>query len=212
MDLSQQRLEYTRASLRASDLEADPFRQFELWYQQAVKAQVLEPNAMVIATVAGSGEPTQRTVLLKYFDANGFVFFTNLNSRKAQQIAEHDGVSLLFLWLDLQRQLEISGRAKRVSAAEAIKYFATRPRGNQLGAWVSQQSSVISSRSLLESKLAEIKRKFSSGSVPIPSFWGGYRVVPHRFEFWQGRPNRLHDRFEYLRDGPDRWTLQRLAP
>ncbi len=211
-DLSQQRREYDNAPLRKSDLSSDPFQQFEAWYQQAVAKNLIEPNAMVLATVSPEGYPTQRTVLLKYFDKTGFVFFTNYESRKARQIAENSNVSLLFQWLPMMRQLEINGRSEKVSTAESLKYFATRPRGSQLGAWVSQQSSVITSRSLLEKKWDELRQKFSAGKIPIPSFWGGFRVVPRRFEFWHGRPSRLHDRFEYLSADNDHWELHRLAP
>ncbi len=211
-DLGEIRREYRELPLDEDHLSDDPFRQFELWYEQASTAEIVEPNALVLATVAPDGRPTQRTVLLKYFDRQGLVFYTNYHSRKARQIDGNDRVSLLFQWLPLQRQLEISGRAEKVSTAESIRYFATRPRGSQLGAWVSQQSSVITSRSLLETKWHELKQKFSHGEIPVPSFWGGFRVVPDRFEFWQGRPNRLHDRFEFQRQPDDRWIVQRLSP
>ena len=190
----------------------EPFKQFEAWYHAAVAAEVLEPNAMTLATVEGNGRPSQRTVLLKYYDREGFVFFTNYGSRKATQIASNDNVSLLFVWLTLHRQIEICGRAEKISTAESLKYFAMRPRGSQLGAWVSEQSSVITSRSILDAKLAELKQKFSHGDISLPSFWGGFRVVPERFEFWQGQPNRLHDRFEYLSMPDQTWQRQRLAP
>jgi pyridoxamine 5'-phosphate oxidase len=167
---------------------------------------------MVISTVTADGRPAQRTVLLKYYDVNGFVFFTNYDSRKARQLAENPHVSLHFLWLPLQRQVEINGVAAKVSTAESLKYFALRPRGSQLGAWVSQQSSVISSRSLLEAKFNELKQKFAHGEIPLPSFWGGFRVTPSRFEFWQGQSSRMHDRFEYLPSGEGRWIRQRLSP
>ena len=207
-----QRREYDVAPIDESQLNPSPFRQFEAWYLTAVSQDLLEPNAMVVATVDERGRPTQRTVLLKFFDETGFVFYTNLGSRKARQIAGNSSVSLLFQWLPLQRQLAIEGRAERVSAIETMKYFASRPRGSQLGAWVSQQSSIISSRSLLEAKLAELKQKFSGGEIPVPSFWGGFRIVPDRMEFWQGQPNRLHDRFEYLREEDGQWVRHRLSP
>lgn len=207
-----QRREYNAPPIEESSLSANPFLQFEEWYQTAVTAELLEPNAMVVATVDDRGQPTQRTVLLKSYDTNGFVFFTNQESRKAKQIAQNARVSLLFQWLPLQRQLEIEGVAEKVSVMESMKYFASRPRGSQLGAWVSQQSTVVSSRSFLEMKLAELKQKFANGEVPLPSFWGGYRIVPERIEFWQGQPNRLHDRFEYLRQADDTWHRQRLSP
>lgn len=207
-----QRREYNATPIDETTMAATPFLQFEQWYQTALEEELLEPNAMVLATVDERGQPTQRTVLLKYFDTSGFVFFTNLESRKSRQIAQNAQVSLLFQWLPLQRQLAVEGRAERVSTLESMKYFASRPRGSQLGAWVSRQSTVISSRSLLENKLAELKQKFAAGEVPWPSFWGGFRVVPQRVEFWQGQPNRLHDRIEYIRQPDDNWSRQRLAP
>jgi pyridoxamine 5'-phosphate oxidase len=211
-DLSEQRQEYRSVPLDDNELDRDPFKQFDAWYQQAVAENLVEPNAMVLATVSPAGHPSQRTVLLKYFGETGFVFFTNYESRKARQIDENENVSLLFQWLPLNRQLEINGRTEKISAAESLRYFLARPRGSQLGAWVSQQSSVITSRSLLEQKFFELKQKFAAGKIPIPSFWGGFRVIPQRFEFWQGGANRLHDRFEYLRQDNDEWILQRLAP
>ncbi|MEA5510072.1 pyridoxamine 5'-phosphate oxidase [Crocosphaera sp. UHCC 0190] len=212
MDLSALREEYTRNGLTRKALDQDPFKQFEKWFQQACQAELPEPNAMSLATVSAQGEPSIRTVLLKYFDEKGFVFFTNYESRKAQQIAENPQVALLFLWLPLERQVKIQGTATKISTAESLSYFTTRPRGSQLGAWCSAQSSVITSRQLLEMKFEEIKNKFQQGEIPLPSFWGGYRITPRRFEFWQGRPNRLHDRFSYT-SGDDRtWEIHRLAP
>lgn len=212
MDLSELRYEYSSRSFDVDESDPSPFKQFEAWYQDATAAELLEPNAMVIATVDEQGQPTQRTVLLKYFDDAGFVFFTNYESRKADQLAANPKLSAHFLWLPLHRQVEISGAVSKVSTAESLKYFAKRPRGSQLGAWVSQQSQVVSSRSLIEQKLDEMKQKFASGDIPLPSFWGGYRIRPTRFEFWQGRPSRLHDRVEYLPAGDDRWIRQRLSP
>ena len=211
MDISDLRREYTEYGLRLEDLKPDPFEQFELWFQQATAAGVLEANAMSLATVSSEGQPAQRTVLLKYLDCDGFVFFTNLESVKAQHIARNNQVSLLFLWSELGRQVEIAGTAARISQGESLRYFLTRPRGSQIGAWVSHQSQVISSRTLLEQKFDEMKRKFADGKVPLPSFWGGYRVRPISIEFWQGAPNRLHDRFLYSRDN-DSWKIERLAP
>jgi pyridoxamine 5'-phosphate oxidase len=212
MNLADLRKEYIHAGLRRKNLKPDPFEQFELWFQQACQADLLEPNAMVLATASANGAPTTRTVLLKYFDREGFVFFTNYESRKARQIEENPQVSLLFLWLPLERQVQILGTASKISPAESLKYFTTRPRGSQLGAWCSQQSTIISSRQLLDMKLEEITRKFQHGEIPLPSFWGGYRVVPQGFEFWQGRPNRLHDRFFYSRQENGSWEIQRLSP
>ncbi|MEN9433354.1 MAG: pyridoxamine 5-phosphate oxidase [Pseudomonadota bacterium] len=211
MDLGQLRQEYTKKGLDVDQLDKNPFKQFETWFQEATSGQVLEPNAMQIATVSNSGRPSLRTVLLKAFDEQGFVFYTNYHSQKAQDIAQNPQVVLLFFWKELERQVEITGRAEKVSTLESLKYFTSRPRGSQLGAWVSQQSSIITSRSLLEIKLDEMKRKFKEGSIPLPDFWGGFRIVPDTFEFWQGRPSRLHDRFEYkLVEG--QWVANRLAP
>ena len=213
MDIGNLRQEYTLKGLRREELNRDPFKQFELWFQQACAANLPDPNAMSLATVSPTGEPSQRMVLLKYFDRQGLVFFTNYESTKARQIEANPQVSLLFFWKALERQLQISGTAAKISTAESLKYFATRPRGSQIGAWCSQQSTVISSRKMLELKFDEIRRKFHNQEIPLPSAWGGYRVVPHRFEFWQGRENRLHDRFLYFRSDPESaWDIQRLAP
>jgi pyridoxamine 5'-phosphate oxidase len=171
----------------------------------------MDPNAMSIATTATSGQPSIRTVLLKYFDEDGFVFYTNLGSRKAGEIEANNRVALLFYWHELHRQVKIVGKAERINAADNIRYFMRRPRDSQIGAWVSQQSSIISSRSILENKFAEMKQKFAHGEIPLPSFWGGYRVVPASIEFWQGRENRLHDRFMFTAGESD-WDIERLAP
>lgn len=212
MDIYTLREDYTQAELRRKDLQDNPFQQFELWFQQACHAELQEPNAMVLATASAQGEPLVRTVLLKYFDRHGFVFFTNYESRKARHIHENPHVSVLFLWLPLQRQVQITGSAAKISTAEALDYFATRPRGSQLGAWCSPQSSIISSRQILLMEFETMKQKFLNHEVPLPSTWGGYRIVPNSFEFWQGRSNRLHDRFLYVRQSDDNWTIQRLAP
>lgn len=197
--------------LHRAALAADPLVQFEHWYSTAIAAGLPEPNAMALATVDKDNQPWLRCVLLKLYDARGFVFFTNYRSAKAQHLAGNDRVSLLFPWVALARQVQIIGRAEQVSTAESLRYFATRPRGSQLGAWASPQSQVISSRSLLEAQFEQMKRRFAAGEVPLPDFWGGYRVVPTAFEFWQGRHNRLHDRFRYQR-AEDGWRIERLAP
>ena len=213
MDISDFRTEYVLQGLTREQLAPDPFKQFELWFQQACDANLPEPNAMSLATVSDTGQPSQRIVLLKYFDRQGLVFFTNYESKKARQIKANPQVSLLFFWVALERQVQISGKAIKISTAESLKYFATRPRGSQIGAWCSQQSTVISSRQMLEMKFDEMKRKFRDREIPLPSAWGGYRIVPHSWEFWQGRPNRLHDRFLYSRlDVESAWEIQRLAP
>ena len=209
-DVAELRRNYTRDGLRRNSLDPDPVGQFRRWFADAVAAELVEPNAMVLSTTDGR-RPSSRTVLLKAYDERGFVFFTNYESRKARDIAAQPEVSLLFPWYPLERQVGLLGKAERISAAESLAYFASRPHGSRLGAWVSQQSTVITSRKLLEMKWEEVKRKFSEGEVPLPSFWGGFRVVPVEFEFWQGRENRLHDRFRYVRNG-DGWTVERLAP
>lgn len=212
MNIADMRAEYTSAGIQRETLKADPIAQFKVWFDQACQAQILEPNAMSLATAWADGRPSVRTVLLKQYDARGFVFFTNLESKKARQMAENAHACLLFPWLGLERQVIISGPAEKISTAEAIAYFVTRPLGSQLAAWASPQSAVITSRKLLEMKWAELKHKFASGQVPLPSFWGGYRVKPVEFEFWQGRANRLHDRFRYRRDEHPSWVIERLAP
>ncbi|WP_399238322.1 pyridoxamine 5'-phosphate oxidase [Synechococcus sp. CS-1328] len=209
--MAQLRRDYRREGLRRADLDADPVAQFRLWFQQATTAELLEPNAMVLSTTDGH-RPSSRTVLLKAFDACGFVFFTNYQSRKASEIASDPHVSLLFPWYGLERQVAILGQAERISAAESLAYFTSRPFGSRLGAWVSQQSTVISSRQILEMTWDQMKRRFADGEVPLPSAWGGIRVVPNEFEFWQGRQNRLHDRFRYRPQPEGGWAIERLAP
>lgn len=211
VDVSSLRRSATGLKLEREDLDSDPVRQFEDWFRQACESDGLDPNAVSLATVDEHNRPAIRTVLLKYFDKRGFVFFTNHESNKAAQIANNNNVAMLFLWRKLGRQVSIRGIAQKISTAETLKYFATRPRGSQIGAWVSAQSSVISSRSMLEAKFDEIKRKFADKEVPLPSFWGGYRVEARQIEFWQGRTNRLHDRFLYTRQ-EDGWRIERLAP
>ena len=212
MDISDYRLEYTKGGLHRRDLSESPFEFFETWLKQAVDANAAEPTAMTLATVSTSGKPTQRTVLLKMFDEKGFVFFTNYSSQKAQQIGENPNVSILFGWRELERQIEINGIATKIPTTESLKYFLSRPRGSQLGAWASTQSSPISTRQLLDGQLHKIKQKFSDGEIPIPDFWGGYRIVPETIEFWQGGAKRLHDRFEYTRTESGEWAIERLQP
>lgn len=211
MDINDHHKEYTQAGLSRKDLEADPLAQFELWFQQAGSAGIKYPNAFSLATAGSDGLPSVRTVLLKIYDAKGFVFFTNYGSAKAKQLKENAQAGMLFHWLELERQIKISGQVERIPQAESIKYFATRPRGSQLGAWCSSQSDPISSRQMLETSWQQMKEKFSNKEVPLPDFWGGYRIIPSSYEFWQGRTSRLHDRFEY-RQNESGWDIARLAP
>ncbi len=204
--------DFSREPLERRNLHADPLVQFETWFGEACDEGIPAPNAMTLATVCSDASPTARTVLLKIYDRNGFVFFTNYGSRKASQIKDNPEVALLFPWFSMGRQVSVTGSASRISSASSLKYFLSRSRGSQLGAWTSEQSSVISSRDILETTLAQMKRKFTEGEIPLPSFWGGYRVQPKTIEFWQSRPNRLHDRFQYTRQSDNSWTIDRLAP
>lgn len=212
MDISQLRREFRTVGLHRADLDDDPVKQFAVWFEQARRTAIVDPNAMVLATVDAAGQPSQRTVLLKFFDQNGFVFFTNYGSRKAREIGGNDRVSLLFPWIDLDRQVIVSGRAAKVSAAESARYFLSRPRDSQIAAWVSNQSRRLGSRQALMQKFAEMKQKFAAAEIPLPSFWGGFRVVASAVEFWQGRENRLHDRFLYRRLNDSDWSIERLMP
>lgn len=211
MDLSELRQSYTKGSFSESDLLRSPFAQFEQWFEQAVKAEIEEPNAMCLATADRDGQPSTRIVLLKDFSERGLTFYTNYESRKAAALETNPKAGANFLWLPLQRQVNVTGEVERISKAESLKYFLSRPLGSQLGAWTSPQSKVITSRSLLETKLDQMKRKFADGKVPLPDHWGGYRIIPTTFEFWQGRPNRLHDRFRYSLENGE-WAAKRLAP
>jgi len=211
MDLTFIRQGYKDKGLEKEDLNADPIIQFKSWFEDAKKSEPI-PTAMSLSTVNNNGEPTLRTVLLKLFDQRGFVFFTNYKSRKAGHITDNPNVAVLFNWVALERQVTITGVAEKIKTKESKKYFMSRPRGSQLGAWVSDQSSVLSSRKILELELKEMKRKFSDGEIPLPDFWGGYRIIPKTFEFWQGRPNRLHDRFIYSMQSNELWKIDRIAP
>lgn len=213
MDLSQFRREYLKGGLSRADLNNDPVLQFSAWFEQARKTEIADPTAMVLATVGSSGRPSQRTVLLKYFDQKGFVFFTNFESRKAMEIKGNSQVSLLFVWLELERQVMINGVASKISVTESAKYFMSRPKESQMAAWVSSQSHPLTSKQILMQKFQEMKTKIGEGKVPLPSFWGGYRVAPLEIEFWQGGQNRLHDRFLYTKDeSAGDWIVNRLAP
>lgn len=206
------RKKFMAQGLRQSDLPADPYKQFENWYQQTMDSDLAEPTAMSLSTVDKNGQPWQRMVLLKMFDDNGFVFFTNYASRKAEHIKHNSQVSLLFPWHPMGRQIKVTGKAEKISTAESLKYFSSRPRGSQIGAWASRQSNVIKSRALLDAMFEQMKNKFSHGEIPLPDFWGGYRIKADTLEFWQARDNRLHDCFFYQLNANNQWTVSRLEP
>lgn len=212
LHLEQIRRDYLLGGLRRENLQDDPIIQFEQWLKQAVDAKLKDPSAMTVATVDATGQPSQRMVLLKHLDAQGFVFFTNYQSKKANDLSVNPKVSLHFPWHELERQVKISGVVEKVSKAQTAKYFLSRPQESQLAAWASKQSASISSRQLLLQQFNAMKQKFSKGEMPVPDFWGGYRVIPHVIEFWQGGSNRLHDRFEYNKQASGEWLIQRLAP
>ena len=211
MSLQDNRREYDYGKLTRESLSDNPFEQFTLWMTQAIEANIQDPTAMSVATVSAAGKPWQRMVLLKDFDERGFVFYTNLGSRKAQEIAGNAQVSLHFPWLQLDRQVIVGGRAERLSTIDVMKYFLSRPKASQLTAWASKQSSRINSRQALETQFEQVKAKFAQGEIPLPDFWGGFRVVPEEIEFWQGGEHRLHDRFQFkLNEGA--WDISRLSP
>ena len=211
-DLTTMRQEYTTKGLHREDLNHNPFGQFELWFNQAVEVKLIEPNAFTLATVGTDLKPSQRTVLLKRYDESGFVFFSNYGSKKSQQIAQNDSVAAHFAWLGLERQLRIEGNIEEISKTESLKYFLSRPRGSQIGAWISHQSEVVTSRSILEQKFDQMRKKFAKGEIPFPDKWGGYIIRPTLFEFWQGGKDRLHDRFEYTLQKDNSWNIHRLEP
>jgi pyridoxamine 5'-phosphate oxidase len=212
LGLADLRREYTLAGLRRADLEPDPIVQFQKWFQQAQAAKLPEPNAMTLATSDKQGHPSARTVLLKEVGARGFVFFSNGESRKGRELEWNPNAALVFHWPELERQVSVAGTVSRVAAEEAARYFRSRPKGSRLAAWVSNQSEPIPDRELLEKKLAALSEKHPGDDVPVPPSWCGFCVAPHRIEFWQGRPDRLHDRFEYLKLLNNSWQIERLAP
>ncbi len=212
MKIDDIRRSYVKDKLDLDKLDADPFVQFERWLQDAIAAELPDPTAMCVATVDAQGQPSQRLVLLKDVSSAGFVFYTNLGSRKATELAGNPKVCLHFPWHPLERQVIVYGTAERVSNTQVLKYFLSRPKESQMAAWASEQSRPVSTRQALMQKFAEIKHKFEHGEVPVPSFWGGFLVVPQKIEFWQGGEHRLHDRFMYQRKADDTWQIERLCP
>ncbi len=212
MDIENFRREYLQGGLNREDLQDDPIAQFKTWLSQAVESGIGDPTAMVVSTVSAEGRPSQRIVLLKHVDDDGFIFYTNYGSRKAKEIEGNNKVSLLFPWNKLDRQVKVGGTAEKISVAESAKYFMSRPRDSQLAAWASKQSRKIISREFLLTQLADMKEKFAAGEVPLPDFWGGIRVRPHEIEFWQGGEHRIHDRFEYCLQNDGSWEISQLAP
>lgn len=209
---SQLREKLMSDGLESSSLNSDPIKQFESWYAETCSTDISESSAMIMATVDKDGQPWQRTVLLKSYDEQGFVFFTNYSSRKAEHIDENNKVSILFPWHPMGRQVKVTGTAEKISTADSLKYFLSRPRGSQIGAWASHQSKVVKNRALLDAMFDEMKNKFTKGEIPLPSFWGGYRIKPKTMEFWQARDSRLHDRFFYSKNDSGNWINERLAP
>jgi len=211
MSIADLRKEYTLAGLTEQDLDRDPIEQFKKWLQQAIEV-LPEPNAFVLATADKTGRPSARVVLLKGVDERGFTFFTNYESRKGRELAENPQAAMVFYWAPLERQVCITGDISRLSHEESEAYFKSRPRGNRLGAWASKQSQPVPSRAELENRMRELETRYPGDDIPLPAFWGGYLLAPTRIEFWQGRPNRLHDRFCFSREAAKPWRLERLSP
>lgn len=206
------RKDYTQKTLDELAVAADPITQFGVWWQEALKSDIDEVNAMTLATASKEGLPDARIVLLKGYDANGFVFFTNYSSSKGMQMAENPNACLVFFWKELERQVRISGTVEKISEADSDEYFASRPEGSRIGAWSSPQSMVIPAREIIEANAVKYSEQFKDGIIPRPPHWGGYIVRPQVVEFWQGRPSRLHDRIRYSLQGADNWLRERLAP
>ena len=212
IDIAKIRKEYMLESLLETDMAPDPIKQFDRWWEQVLASSIEEANAMALSTLGSDGFPSARMVLLKGYDQNGFVFFTNYESRKAQDLERHPQSSLVFFWRELERQVRIEGMASKISAGESDAYFQSRPRGSQIGAWSSPQSRVIANRSVLENTRDSFDACFAGQEVSRPAHWGGYVVKPLRIEFWQGRPDRMHDRILYTMESPGLWRIERLAP
>lgn len=207
------RQNYTLAGLSEADLDSNPIQQFNLWFEQALAADLIEPNAMTLATATADGKPSARIVLLKGVSEQGFVFYTNYGSQKGRQLIANPYAALVFHWDKLERQIRIEGKVEKLSSVESLEYFHSRPKASQLGAWTSNQSQVIANREVLEQKLASLQAQYSDeDTIPLPEHWGGFRVVPNRLEFWQGRPSRLHDRLLYDLEADGSWSISRLAP
>ncbi|SNT28501.1 Pyridoxamine 5'-phosphate oxidase [Ekhidna lutea] len=211
-DIASLRNEYSKEELDEQSIEVNPFNQFDKWFTEAVASEILEPNAMVVSTVSKKGVPSQRTVLLKDADKEGYTFYTNYDSKKGQELEHNANISLLFPWYELERQVIITGKAQKVLKEKSVKYFHSRPRESQLGAWASNQSSEITDRSVLEEKLKMLEERFLNKEIPLPENWGGYLVIPETFEFWQGRKSRLHDRIFYQDEMEGTWKISRLSP
>jgi pyridoxamine 5'-phosphate oxidase len=214
MDLSvaDLRKNYTRQGLNEADADLNPFKQFRRWFEEAVAAELPEPNAMTLATATPEGKPSARIVLLKDFDETGFVFYTNYHSQKGSELVANPWGAIAFWWAQLERQVRIEGQVEKVSAAESDQYYHSRPHGSQLGAWASDQSHAIASREVLETRLQQLKEEYEAKEIPRPPHWGGFRLIPTEIEFWQGRPNRLHDRLRYRREPDESWVRERLSP
>ena len=212
MSISDLRRQYTLTGLHERDLDPSPFKQFEKWFQQALSAELLDTNAMTLATASREGKPSARVMLLKDFDETGFVFFTNYGSRKGRELDENPYAASVFFWAELERQVRINGKVSRISREESEEYFHSRPAGNQLGAWASYQSEVIGEPAELENRMKELESRYEGRTIPMPPYWGGFLLSPDTFEFWQGRPNRLHDRLRYTLLGEGQWRIERLSP